>query len=96
MENQHIDSDQLINLIEEIALAIRLYDVDFIGFVDDNMMVSKKRIFEFCDLIQERDLSFFWGCHGRVTNAELPVLERMAESGCVWIGYGIESGARKF
>ena len=35
-----------------------------------------------------------WGCHGRVTSAEPEVLDRMAEAGCVWIGYGIESGSQ--
>jgi anaerobic magnesium-protoporphyrin IX monomethyl ester cyclase len=30
-----------------------------------------------------------------VTSAKAEVLERMSEAGCVWIGYGIESGCQK-
>ena len=33
--------------------------------------------------------------HGRVNNAKPELLHRMAETGCVWIGYGIESGSQK-
>jgi radical SAM superfamily enzyme YgiQ (UPF0313 family) len=36
-----------------------------------------------------------WGCHGRVTSAKPDILGRMAEVGCIWIGYGIESGSQK-
>jgi radical SAM superfamily enzyme YgiQ (UPF0313 family) len=72
-----------------------LYHVDFVGFVDDNMMASKKRILAFCELMKEKKFPLSWGCHGRVTSAEPEVLDRMARAGCVWIGYGIESGSQK-
>ena len=71
------------------------YGVDFIGFVDDNMMASEKRLLQFCDLMEKKRLPITWGCHGRVTSARPEILERMAETGCVWIGYGIESGSQK-
>ena len=71
------------------------YGVDFIGFVDDNMMASEKRSLEFCDFMEEKRFPVTWGCHGRVTSAKPEVLARMAKTGCVWIGYGIESGSQK-
>jgi radical SAM superfamily enzyme YgiQ (UPF0313 family) len=71
------------------------YGVDFIGFVDDNMMSSEKRLFEFCDLMERKQFPLTWGGHGRVNNAKPKLLQRMAETGCVWIGYGIESGSQK-
>ena len=82
------------NVVEEIEMLIERYKTDFIGFVDDNFMVSKKRLFEFCDLVKERAVKINWGCHGRVNSASPEVLERMAQAGCVWIGYGIESGSQ--
>ena len=83
------------NIIDEMEILINEYDVDFIGFNDDNMMASEKRLLEFCDLLKEKAWNITWGCHGRVTSAKLHILEKMAESGCVWIGYGIESGSQK-
>ncbi len=83
------------NVIDEIEMLVDRFGVDFIGFVDDNMMASEKRLIEFCDLMEKKRFPLTWGCHGRVTSAKLDVLNRMAEVGCVWIGYGIESGSQK-
>jgi anaerobic magnesium-protoporphyrin IX monomethyl ester cyclase len=83
------------NVIDEIEILVDRYNVDFIGFVDDNMMASEKRLIEFCDLMEKNRFPVTWGCHGRVTSATPDILSRMAEVGCVWIGYGIESGSQK-
>ena len=83
------------NVIDEMELLVERYGIDFIGFVDDNMMASEKRLLDFCDLIIKRRLPVAWGCHGRVTSARPAVLQAMAQAGCVWIGYGIESGSQK-
>ena len=83
------------NVLAEIEVLVDRFAVDFIGFVDDNMMASKKWLTEFCDLMKGKDLPVTWGCHGRVGSAEPEVLRHMAEAGCVWIGYGIESGSQK-
>jgi radical SAM superfamily enzyme YgiQ (UPF0313 family) len=81
------------NIVAEIDILVDRYGVDFIGFVDDNMMASRKRMLEFCDAMEAKRFPITWGCHGRVTSAEPKILQRMAEAGCVWIGYGIESGS---
>lgn len=83
------------NVIDEIEILVDRFGVDFIGFVDDNMMASEKRLLEFCDLMAKKKFPITWGCHGRVTSARPEILQRMAEVGCVWIGYGIESGSQK-
>ncbi len=83
------------NIIDEIDILINKYDVGFIGFVDDNMMASEKRLLEFCSLLKAKNWDLTWGCHGRVTSAKPEILSKMAETGCVWIGYGIESGSQK-
>lgn len=83
------------NVIDEIEILVDKYNVDFIGFVDDNMMASEKRLLEFCDLMEKKQFPVTWGCHGRVSSAKPGILERMAATGCIWIGYGIESGSQK-
>jgi radical SAM superfamily enzyme YgiQ (UPF0313 family) len=83
------------NVVDEIETLVDRYGTDFIGFVDDNMMASEKRLLAFCDLMEKRKFPLTWGCHGRVTSAKADILQRMAETGCVWIGYGIESGSQE-
>ncbi len=82
------------NIVAEMEVLVKRYDVDFIGFVDDNMMASEQRLREFCELLMKQTFKVFWGCHGRVTSAKPEILRLMAEAGCVWIGYGIESGSQ--
>ena len=83
------------HVITEAKTLVERYQVDFIGFVDDNMMASQQWLLNFCDALIELQLPLTWGCHGRVTSARPDVLERMAAAGCIWIGYGIESGSQK-
>lgn len=83
------------NVVAEIETLYGRYRVDFIGIVDDNMMVDQNRLYQFCDLMMAKNLPLTWGCHGRVTSAAPEILKHMAAAGCVWIGYGIESGSQK-
>ena len=83
------------NVMQEIDILVDRYGIDFVGFVDDNMMASEKRILEFCDAMEKKRFPVTWGCHGRVTSTTPEILDRMADVGCVWIGYGIESGSQK-
>lgn len=83
------------NVLAEIEALVDQFAVDFIGFVDDNTMASKTWLLEFCDLMIGKSVPVTWGCHGRVNSAEPEVLQPMSEAGCVWIGYGIESGSQK-
>ena len=82
---------------EHIAKQIReyvdKYQLDFIGFPDDNFAVSKKRIKRLPEVFKEYGVSDIrWGTHTRMDEAD----ERaflMAESGCVYIGFGAESAS---
>ena len=81
------------HVMAELEYLVKNYGVDFIGFVDDNMMAHQGRMEQFCGLMIERGLPIKWGCHGRVTEADPSLPALMARAGCVWIGYGIESGS---
>ncbi|MBW2107572.1 MAG: B12-binding domain-containing radical SAM protein [Deltaproteobacteria bacterium] len=83
------------NVFEEVCALVDHYHVDFVGFVDDNMMAHVPRLLDFCRMMEKGGVPVRWGCHGRVTSAKPEVLEKMAAAGCVWIGYGIESGSQK-
>ncbi len=80
------------SVVAEIETLRARYDVDFIGFVDDNFMVHRPRLREVC--AELRRIGLPWGCHGRLDQARAEVLALMADSGCVYIGYGGESASQ--
>ncbi len=78
------------NLRQEAEWLVRDYGVDFIGFPDDNFAVDKRRIAELPGAL--RDLGIRWGTHTRLDEADERLVP-MAESGCVYIGFGAESAS---
>ena len=84
---------------EHIAKQIRGYvddyDLDFIGFPDDNFAVDKRRINRMVPVFKEYGLDQVrWGTHTRMDEADTR-LNPMAESGCVYIGFGAESASER-
>ena len=80
---------------EHIAKQIRdyvdKYNLDFIGFPDDNFAVDKRRIKKMVPVFKEYGIdSIRWGTHTRMDEADQRIFD-MAESGCVYIGFGAES-----
>tara|TARA_Y100001938_G_scaffold122272_1_gene170573 strand:- start:10392 stop:12086 length:1695 start_codon:yes stop_codon:yes gene_type:complete len=83
--------------VEDIATQVRgyvdKYNLDFIGFPDDNFAVSKRRIAKFPEVFKEYGLeSMRWGTHTRMDEADARIFD-MAKSGCVYIGFGAESAS---
>lgn len=81
------------NVVEEIKFLKQKFAVDSILFNDELVVVSRKRVEELCDKI--RPLGIIWGCQGRVNTIDADLLRYMKNAGCVYIGYGIESGSQK-
>lgn len=83
---------------EHIARQIReyvdRYRLDFVGFPDDNFAVDKRRIKKMVPVFKEYDLDTVrWGTHTRMDEADARIFD-MAESGCVYIGFGAESASK--
>jgi len=80
---------------EHIATQIRgyvdKYNLDFIGFPDDNFAVDKRRINEMVPVFKDYGIDHVrWGTHTRMDEADERAF-KMAESGCIYIGFGAES-----
>ena len=80
---------------EHIAKQIRgyvdKYNLDFIGFPDDNFAVAKKRIKQMIPVFKEYGIDHVkWGTHTRMDEADERAF-MMAEAGCIYIGFGAES-----
>ena len=97
------------NLAAEFIHYRNTYDVDFIGLLDDNFMVSPKRIRQLSEILEpmaHRE-GLRWGAHGRLDEAaDLRPgeqsgsassarlrVEDMARAGCIYIGFGAESAS---
>lgn len=79
------------NIIEEIKLLKKDYNVSYIAFSDELLMSSVKRTEELCGAFIKSNLNIKWDCNGRLNYARPDVLKLMKEAGCVFINYGIES-----
>jgi len=80
---------------EHIAKQIRgyvdNYNLDFIGFPDDNFAVDRRRIKRMIPVFKDCGLDKIrWGTHTRMDEADERIFD-MSKSGCVYIGFGAES-----
>jgi radical SAM superfamily enzyme YgiQ (UPF0313 family) len=82
------------NIMAEIAALNDRYRIDFVSFQDDCFIVDKKRVYHFCDLLDESGLDIRWSCCGRANVVDRELLDRMKASGCVSVNFGIESGSQ--
>lgn len=84
------------NVLEEIRVLKKRYDVDFISFQDDLFVTNRQRVFDFCEELIRSELfgKIKWSCTGRVNLVDEPLLQAMKDSGCVSVSYGIESGSQ--
>ena len=83
------------NVIEEIRTLKSLYDIDFVGFVDDNTTADPDWVDDFCYAMMVEDMDIKWGCSARVNQVDPEMLYFMKAAGCEWIGFGVESASPK-
>jgi len=84
------------NIVAEIEALYERYGVEYIHFMDDEFCMRKDFVLDFCRLLKKRFAGkITWGCAGRVNLMTEKLIQTMADSGCVVIGYGIESGSQK-
>ena len=79
------------NILQEIALLKKDYNISYFAFDDELLMGSRRRTEEICDAFIASGMDFRWECNGRLNFADVDILEKMKKAGCVFINYGIES-----
>lgn len=85
----------IADILDEVEDVIREYGAKRIFFVDDIFTLNRAWLYELMDEIERRELHFAWGCATRVDRVDAEMLQRMAQTGCTAIQYGIESGAQE-
>lgn len=81
------------DIVKEIKYLKDNYHIDGIHSIDELFVVNKKRAIALSKAL--KSLNLLWDCQGRVNTVDYETLKIMKESGCVAIGYGIESGSQK-
>jgi predicted aldo/keto reductase-like oxidoreductase/radical SAM superfamily enzyme YgiQ (UPF0313 family) len=81
------------NIVEEMALLHRQAGVDLFLFQDEFFVSGKKHVMAFCDALKRAGLAVKWKAFGRVNLIDEEMMRAMAESGCVELRFGIESGS---
>ncbi len=81
------------NVVEEMEEIHRTYNITDFVFVDDCLTAFPERTQKLCELIKEMDFSPTWTCESRVNTVTPSLLKIMAESGCIRIQFGCESGS---
>ena len=79
------------SIIAEVQFLKEKYDITYVAFLDELLMSSRERTLELCQAFIDAELNVKWECNGRLNFADIDVLEKMKEAGCVFINYGIES-----
>jgi radical SAM superfamily enzyme YgiQ (UPF0313 family) len=83
------------NVVDEIEYVIEKYDVQEIDFDDDTFTLSRKRVIDICNEINNRGLKIRWRCMGRVDTVDREMMQTMKNAGCYQICFGVESGVQK-
>jgi len=66
------------------------YGAREIAFVDDDFVVGKDWIYDFCDELRRRDNPVSWSCYVRASQVDAGVFHAMKAAGCHQVLMGIE------
>ncbi len=83
------------NVVEEIIFLKERYGMNHIEFYDDSLILNRKRIADFCDIVIKNKLNIYWAGFTRADSVNREVLELMKASGCKLLGIGVESGSNR-
>ena len=85
------------DVVNEIEHCIKEYGIKEFHFEDDNMTLDQKRLVDICELIIEKKLNIRWQTPNgiRASLTDVPMLEKMKESGCMHVTVAPESGSER-
>lgn len=81
------------SILDEMEYVHRRYGTRIFHLTCDSFTVNRRYVEQFCEAFRARALPVRWGCMTRVDCVDAPLLQLMADSGCLTVLYGIESGS---
>lgn len=82
-------------VIDEMEWLMKSYGVKHFTFSDSELVGPKIWVERFSREIIKRKLRITYSCNGRTDQVDQEILKLLKKSGCVFIGYGIESGSQE-
>lgn len=82
-------------VVDEIEMLVKKYKTKKILFLDDNMTVDKKRVFQICEEIKRRNIKCLFGCLSSIKCYDKSMFQVMYDVGFRWVHFGIESGSER-
>ena len=79
------------NVVDEMEHLVTDHDIEMVAFMDDTFTINKKRVYEICKIMKDRDLDNYWGCTARVDTISEELLKTMKDAGCITMFLGVES-----
>lgn len=91
-QNHNIRYRSKENIMDELELLIRDYGIQGFCITDDNFLIDKNEALPIIDEISKLNLK--WSTLSRVDTIDRELLEKLKQSGCIEIKYGVESGSQ--
>jgi len=84
-------------IYQEVIYQLKQFPgVNYFYFIGSLLNGNIKALNKFCDLVIENNLKIRWAGQAIVRpEMSKEFLDKMRRAGCVWLGYGIESGSQK-
>ncbi len=83
------------NVADELEYLYKTFGAKYYTFCDDAFTVDQVRTVALCDEIKKRGLKIQWNCGTRVDMVTKELLQKMKDTGCVSVWFGVESGTQK-
>ncbi|MFH1115524.1 MAG: radical SAM protein [Pseudomonadota bacterium] len=81
------------NVIRLIKDVVQNYGKDYLRVEHDLLTLNRKWLMNFCNAIRAENLDIRWECFSRIDTIDGEMVECMAEAGCRYIYFGIETGS---
>ncbi len=82
-------------VVDEMEFCIKKFRTKQLYFDDMSFTVNKKYVQKICDEILKRKIRILWTCMGDTMFIDYPTLQKMRETGCIGMKFGIESANPK-
>ncbi|MDP3427487.1 MAG: radical SAM protein, partial [Humidesulfovibrio sp.] len=79
------------NILEECVALNKNFGASFFAFQDDEAFINKKRIIEFCKLVQKSNCKFGFSARLRIDSVTSELLAEMKAAGFKRMAFGIDS-----
>lgn len=96
-ETNHWNNRVVFRSVERVIEEIKLIAVHSVKrvflFQDDQITLDRDRAIHFFERLIDENLDMYWKCFVRVDLVDEELLALMADSGCIQVRFGVESGS---